>query len=103
MTVAYKVFRETFTSRVTLDPGKFEILVEYLDGPFRQLENRWRFVPLGEHESEVDFFLAYEFKSRTLQLVMGSMFDAAFARFSDAFEKRADEIYGRGDVKLRQA
>ena len=25
---------------------------------------------------------------------MGSMFDAAFRRFADAFERRADKVYG---------
>lgn len=94
MTVAYKVFRETFTSRVTLYPEEKRILVEYLDGPFRHLENRWTFIDTGNGQSEIDFYLAYEFRSRTLQLVMGSMFDAAFSRFSEAFERRADVIYG---------
>ncbi|MFN3500176.1 MAG: type II toxin-antitoxin system RatA family toxin, partial [Pannonibacter indicus] len=41
MTVAYKLFKETFTSRVVLDRPKNQILVEYLDGPFQHLENRW--------------------------------------------------------------
>src|SRR5580765_8476998 len=34
MTVAYKLVRETFTSRVTLDKARLHILVEYLSGPF---------------------------------------------------------------------
>ena len=45
MTVGYKAIRETFTSRVTLDPANLKILVEYVDGPFRYLENRWSFRP----------------------------------------------------------
>lgn len=94
MTVAYKLIRETFTSRVTLDRGKREILVEYLEGPFRAMNNRWRFHPTGEQASEIEFFIAYEFRSRTLGLLMGSIFDAAFRRFSAAFERRADEVYG---------
>src|SRR6186997_2943718 len=48
MTVAYKVIRETFTSRVTLDRPNLQILVEYLDGPFSRMENRWKFDPLSE-------------------------------------------------------
>ena len=94
MTVAYKLIRETFTSRVTLDRGKREILVEYLEGPFRAMNNRWRFHPTGEQASEIEFFIAYEFRSRTLGLLMGSIFDAAFRRFSAAFERRADQVYG---------
>lgn len=93
MTVAYKVIRETFSSRVTLDRPKLSILVEYLDGPFSHLENRWRFRPENEHLSEVDFFIAYEFRSKMLGMVMGALFDSAFRRFAEAFERRADKIY----------
>lgn len=95
MTVGYKVFRETFTSRVTLDRPALKILVEYLNGPFRSLENRWHFRPQGERACEVEFFIDYEFRSRTLGLLMGSVFDAAFRRFAHAFEERADKVYGR--------
>ena len=98
MTAAYKFISETFTSRVTLDRGNLHILVEYLDGPFRRLENRWSFRPTGEQTCEVEFFISYEFKSRMLATLMGAMFDTAFARFSAAFEKRADVIYGKKPV-----
>ncbi|MCW1838786.1 type II toxin-antitoxin system RatA family toxin [Prosthecomicrobium hirschii] len=94
MTVSYKVFRETFTSRVTLIPAENRILVEYLDGPFRQMENRWTFTPLTEKTCEVGFFIAYEFKSRTLGALMGAVFERAFHKFAGAFESRADEVYG---------
>jgi coenzyme Q-binding protein COQ10 len=95
MTVAYKFVRETFTSRVTLDRPNLQILVEYLEGPFSRLENRWIFHPTGEQSCEVEFFIAYEFKSRTLGLLMGGIFDAAFRRFAAAFERRADTVYAR--------
>ena len=95
MTVAYKLVRETFISRVTLDRGKLEILVEYLEGPFRKMNNRWSFRPMSESTCEVEFFIAYEFRSRTLGLLMGAMFDTAFRRFSAAFERRADQVYGK--------
>ena len=99
MQVGYKAIRERFASRVTLDRGKREILVEYIDGPFSHLRNRWNFVDLsstGETASRVDFFIDYEFRSRLLGMLMGSMFDIAFRKFTNAFEKRADKIYGRG-------
>jgi coenzyme Q-binding protein COQ10 len=98
MTAAYKVFRETFVSKVTLDRPKLEILVEYLDGPFQSLENWWTFKPEGERACEVEFFIDYEFRSRTLGLLMGSVFEAAFRRFAEAFERRADKIYGTANA-----
>ena len=95
MTVAYKLLHETFTSRVTLDRSSLTILVEYLDGPFSRMENRWTFRELNANACEVDFFIDYEFRSRMLAMLMGAMFDAAFRRFAAAFEKRADQVYRR--------
>ncbi len=95
MTIGFKKFRETFRSRVTLDRPNRRILVEYLEGPLRKLENRWTFRPLDATSCEVGFHLAYEFASRTLAALMGAVFDAAFRRFAEAFERRADLVYGR--------
>src|SRR5262249_1159829 len=95
MTVSFKLVRETFRSRVTLDKPKLQILVEYLQGPFSHMQNRWVFKPAGEDACDVEFSIDYAFKSRTLGMVMGAMFDAAFRRFSAAFEARADRVYGR--------
>ena len=94
MTVSFQLISETFTSRVTLDRANLKILVEYLEGPFSQLENRWTFESRGDDASDVGFFIAYEFRNRMLAVLMGAMFDAAFQRFAAAFEKRADVIYG---------
>ena len=98
MTVSFKLIREHFTSRVTLDRPKLNILVEYLRGPFSSLENRWTFEPKGDNACDVGFYISYEFKSRMLAILMGSMFDTAFQRFAAAFEKRADMVYGKRNV-----
>jgi coenzyme Q-binding protein COQ10 len=95
MVVSFKLVRETFTSQVTLDQPNLKILVEYLKGPFSNLENRWTFEPRGDNSCEVGFFIAYEFRSRMLGMLMGTMFDTAFSRLSAAFEKRADQVYGK--------
>ena len=96
MEVGYKAIRETFTSRVALDRSRLKIVVEYVDGPFSRLENLWNFRDAAEGGGcAVEFFIAYEFRSRLFAALMGSMFDAAFRKFSAAFEARADEIYGR--------
>jgi coenzyme Q-binding protein COQ10 len=59
------------------------------------MENHWKFRPIDEGTCEVEFFIDYEFRSRMLGVLMGSMFDAAFRRFTAAFEARADRVYGR--------
>ena len=95
MTVAYRLIHEAFTSRVTLDRPNLKIAVAYLNGPFSHLDNRWTFKPTSETTCEVEFFIDYAFKSRILGVLMGAMFDAAFRRFAEAFERRADAVYGR--------
>jgi coenzyme Q-binding protein COQ10 len=98
MTVSFKLVRETFTTRVTLDRPHLTIGVEYLRGPFSNLENLWTFEAKSENACEVGFYISYEFKSRMLAMLMGTMFDTAFQRFAAAFEKRADRIYGKRTV-----
>ncbi|MEM9999346.1 MAG: type II toxin-antitoxin system RatA family toxin [Pseudomonadota bacterium] len=93
MTVGYKQIRETFTSQVHLDPAANLIRATYLDGPFKHLDNRWAFEDQGSGACDVHFYIEYEFKSRMLGALMGSMFDRAFRKFSAAFEARADTIY----------
>jgi coenzyme Q-binding protein COQ10 len=93
MTVAYKLIRQTFTSRATLDRPNLKILVEYLDGPFQRMQNRWTFHSVGEKSCDVEFFIDYEFRSRTLAALMGAVFDTVFRRMAVAFERRADQVY----------
>jgi coenzyme Q-binding protein COQ10 len=94
MTVAYKFIRETFTTKVLLDRPGGTIRADYLDGPFRHLENIWTFTATDAASCAIRFSIDYEFRSRTLSLVMGAVFDKAFRKFADAFEKRADVVYG---------
>lgn len=94
MVVGYKLVRENFTSKVTLDRPAYSIRADYLDGPFRSMENSWHFEPLPDGGCEVSFCIEYEFRSRTLAMLMGSLFDRVFRRFSAAFEARADAVYG---------
>ncbi|MDZ7824423.1 MAG: type II toxin-antitoxin system RatA family toxin [Ahrensia sp.] len=95
MMVGYKSIKETFTTQVLLDDTQNKINVSYVDGPFKYLDNRWAFVDRQDGTSEVQFFIDYEFKSKMLGLLMGSMFDRGFRMFAEAFEKRADEIYAQ--------
>ena len=94
MTVGYKAIRETFTSQVHLKPEESRIEVRYLDGPFKYLTNVWRFEPAEAGNSNIHFSIDYEFRSKLLGAVMGTMFDRAFRMFAEAFEKRANKIYG---------
>lgn len=94
LVISFKLFRERFGSRVTLKPDDREIVVEYLDGPFKYLNNHWRFIPNGPTSCTVDFFVDFEFKSRTLQAIIGVVFGEAMNRIVRAFEARAAVLYG---------
>ncbi|MHA7870800.1 MAG: type II toxin-antitoxin system RatA family toxin [Hyphococcus sp.] len=94
MVVAYKVFREKFRSRVVLDRPAGTIDVEYEDGPFRSLQNHWRFTDRPEGGSVIDFEIEFEFRNFFLQATAQAVFDKAFARMSEAFVTRADAVYG---------
>ncbi|ARO30068.1 cyclase/dehydrase START-like domain-containing protein [Rhizobium sp. NXC14] len=93
MTVGYKAIRETFTTQVLLNRAERVIEVKYIDGPFKYLENRWHFAETPAGGCTINFFIDYEFKSRILGALMGSMFDRAFRMFTEAFETRANIIY----------
>ena len=94
LAIGFKMVREQFTSRVTLtNPSRIE--VTYLKGPFRSLSNIWHFHPVGEgDETEIDFSLDFEFRSRVLQKLIGVLFEEAVRRMVAAFEVRANALYG---------
>jgi coenzyme Q-binding protein COQ10 len=92
MAIGYKMISERFTSRVALDRSALKILVEYVDGPFSHLENRWSFIstPSG---CDVVFDIDYAFRSRTFQMLVGTVFDTVVRKMVEAFETRADQVY----------
>ena len=94
MSVGYKAIRESFTTRVTLTPSVPRVDVSYLNGPFSHLTNRWLFVDAGPGQSEIDFYITYQFRSAMLGALVGAVFDQAFRRFTEAFESRARLVYG---------
>ena len=95
MSVGYRSISARFTTKVVLDRKSLDIHVSYINGPFRYLENHWEFRPGENGGSAVHFSIDYEFRSIALGLLMGAMFDRAFRRFTDAFESRANDVYGR--------
>lgn len=96
MTIGYKVLRESFTSRVSIDRARRRIVVEYVDGPFRHLENIWRFEGDEPDRSSVHFEIDYSFRSRTFEILAGAVFDRMFRRMAEAFEERADSLREQG-------
>ncbi len=90
--IGFQVFKEQFTSYVQMDRDHLIIEVEYAEGPFKYLTNRWKFI---EHPDGcmIDFYVDFEFKSRILQTVIENLFTEAVKRMVRAFETRADQLY----------
>jgi coenzyme Q-binding protein COQ10 len=91
MMVGYKSFREKYTSKIVLDPAALTVDVIQTDGPFRKLENHWRFTPQrGDQEAcQVEFAIDFEFRNRILAAVAGGAFEKALLKMTEAFEARA--------------
>lgn len=94
LVISFKVFRERFGSRVTLWPQDRRIDTEYLDGPFKYLRSTWAFRDVRSG-CEVEFFVDFEFKNVILQKIIGVVFNEAMHRIVRAFEKRAEQLYGK--------
>lgn len=94
LVISFKVFRESFLSRVTLWPEAMRIDTEYLEGPFRYLRSQWTFAEAPEGV-RVDFWVDFEFRNRILQSVIGLVFNEAMHRIVRAFEDRARQLYPR--------
>lgn len=92
--ISFKVYREKFGSKVTLHEEQKLIDVEYIDGPFKYLNNHWKFIDAGDGTCIVDFYVDFEFKNRVLQNLIGLLFNEAVRRMVTAFESRAKELYG---------
>ena len=92
MVIGYKMFRETFTSEVRLSqPDRID--VAYMDGPFKYLNNHWIFLLEPDGTCTVDFYVDFEFRSKFLQKMIGSIFNEAVKIMVSAFEKRAGSVY----------
>jgi coenzyme Q-binding protein COQ10 len=89
--IGYKMIREKFKSRVTLD-HPHNVRVEYLEGPMKNLSNEWKFIPKGEG-CIIDFYVDFEFRNPMLQGVITLFFEKAVTKMVSAFEKRANDLY----------
>lgn len=95
LVIGYKMFRERFTSRVGAD-RPYRVDVTYSEGPFSYLNNHWVLEPLEDGGCVIDFYVDFEFRSRALQKVVRRLFNEAVQRMVNAFERRANALYGTG-------
>lgn len=94
LSVGYKIFRETFRSKVHLTP-KTRIDVEYINGPFHSLNNHWSFKHAPASGTHIDFFIDFEFRNHFFQRATQAVFESTFNKMLSSFEKRAHQLYGK--------
>lgn len=97
MLVGFSALREKFTSRV-VKHRPTEIRVHYVDGPMRDLDNRWTFHPLGDHACEIEFRVEFSFRNALFEKLAGQYLDKAFRKMVSAFETRAEQLYGKHEA-----
>ena len=93
MVVGFKMVRERFTSRVTLDRPD-TVHVDYISGPLKYLKNDWRFRAAPDGGCDIDFHVDFEFKNKMFERLAGMFFHEAFRLMVGAFEARAAAVYG---------
>ena len=90
--IGFKIYKEIYSSEITLDNINKKIIVNYKDGPFEYLDNYWIFKD-DKNGCEVEFMVDFKFKSIFLQTLMETLFSEAVKRMVRAFEKRANELF----------
>ena len=93
ITIALAGIRQTFTTQNQHDyPHKIDL--KLVDGPFSELTGEWVFSPLAQDACKVLFTLNYAFSSRTLEALVGPIFNRIASSFIDSFTQRAQAMYG---------
>lgn len=93
LVIKFGFFQERYMSRVELNDEQKEISVSLVQGPFKHLQNEWKFVELGNGQTRVSFDIDFEFNSHLLETMIGSFFDKALFKMMSAFEERAAKLY----------
>ncbi|MCD6034744.1 MAG: ubiquinone-binding protein [Rickettsiales bacterium] len=98
LVIRFKAFQEKYTSRVlshrpTPEEPDGYIIVELVDGPFAHLKNVWKFIE-QEKGTTIDFHIEFQFKNKLLDKMVGFMFERAQRKVVDAFQTRAEALYG---------
>ena len=94
--ISFSGIHQTFTTRNTHVPGR-EVQLKLVDGPFSNLDGKWKFVPVGEQGERacrVELHMSYGFSNFALQALVGPVFDTIASSLVEAFVKRAEQVYG---------
>ncbi len=96
--ISFKAFTEHYRSQVALTPpkkGKAAVEVSLISGPFKRLNNNWKFETLKNGGTLIEFYIDFEFKSALLQKLIGLLFNKACQKMVASFEARAKDLFGK--------
>jgi len=84
--------RERFTTRNEFNRPSY-MTMQLVDGPFRMLEGRWAFTPIGDAGTRVELEMRFEFASALVAMLFGKSFEESCGTLIDAFIARARQLY----------
>jgi coenzyme Q-binding protein COQ10 len=92
--IGYKDLVYTYRSNVLLNNQELTIKVDFVHGPFKNLDNSWIFKKIDDQSCEIEFFIDFELNVGVLNFLISKFFDKAFKKMVNSFENRANQIYG---------
>ena len=94
LTIGKGPFKDTYKSDVVLDKRKDTIFVKNIEGPLNHLSNNWTFTYKQNGITEIAFDIDFEIKNKFLNSLMVVSFQFGLEKIADAFQKRAEELFG---------
>jgi ribosome-associated toxin RatA of RatAB toxin-antitoxin module len=91
--IDYHHIKHSFTTENIRKPPEL-ITMTLVNGPFKNLDGHWRFVPLAENACKIEFRLHYTFAHIFLEKLVGPVFFMIANSFVEAFIQRAEDVYG---------
>lgn len=91
MSIGNGIVNETFETEVFI--SKNEILIKYIDGPFKYLNSSWKFKELSSTSCNIDFNIEFEFNNKIYDKLIGSWFKIATTKIVNSYIERAKIIY----------
>ena len=93
LTIGKGPFKDTYKSDVKFNRKKSTINVTNIGGPLNHLENIWHFEE-QDNGTEISFDIDFEIENKFLNIVMAKSFQFGLDKIADAFQKRAEELFG---------
>ena len=94
LTIGKGPFKDTYKSDVAFNKKTDSIIVKNIEGPLNHLTNNWTFSDKNNGITEVTFDIDFEIKNKFLNSLMVVSFQFGLEKIADAFQKRAEELFG---------